>query len=335
MHATHPDWLHSEPNTAQRRGAAGDGLAPPPTGAVAAEGLGASRLGGGRARLLVGLYVAMWLAVIACCASHFLRFEAEPAAIPGSGLFLGLIGGQVGSCLLWGARGRLGQMCQHALAWSATGLSAGLLCHWLGGSFEHWWLGMVILALGAKAADWAMRQPLLGQAAAAPQRPGTFSLATWISFSLWVAVLLRLLPGVTQQPTETALIVAVWGGLSLWVAVHRFAFRQLFTPSDPYWQRQRNPRTGRAVDAVGILLILSLFHALLGAGLWHFYAGHPLGFWLALACGTAAMWQAIDVQFEALVEANSDNHIVTSRSRASGQVAVGAKLTAADDRSTH
>jgi hypothetical protein len=214
------------------------------------------------------------------------------------------------------------------MAWLATGLSAGLLCHWLGGPFERWWLGMVILAWGAKAADWAMRQPLIGQATAAPHRPGTFSLATWISFSLWAAVVLRLLPGVTQQPTETVLLVAVWGGLSLWVAIHRFAFRQLLLPSDPYWQRQRNPRRGRIVDAIGILLILSLFHALLVAGLWQFYAGQPLGGWLALACGTAAIWQALDVQFEALVVANTDSPyapstIVTPVISASGNVTAG------------
>lgn len=255
---------------------------------------------------MVGLYVAMWLAWQACCASHFLRADARPDAVPGSFLFLGLLGSQVSSCLLWAPRGRLGQLFQHALAWSATGLGAGLLCHWLGGPFEVWWLAMVILAWGARAADWAMRQPLIGQAAAPPQRPGTFSLATWISFSLWVALLLRLLPSVTQQPTEAALLLAVWGGLSLWVAIHRFAFRQLLSPSDPYWQRQRNPRRGRVVDAVGILLILSLFHALLVVGLWQFYAGNSLGLWLGLVCGTAALWQAIDVQFETLVQANTD-----------------------------
>ncbi len=315
MHAAHPDWLNSEPTPPLRHGTAGTGHAASVAGAATA-----AQSGAGRVRLLVGLYTAMGLALLACGARHCLAAEATPEAVHGSFLFLGLIGGQVGSCLLWAPCGRLGQLYQHALAWSATLLSAGLLCHWLGGSFERWWLALVILALGAKAADWALRQPLIGQTAARSHRPGAFGLATWISFSLWVAVLLRLLPSVVQQPTETAWMLAIGGGMSLWVAIHRFAFRQLLTPSDPYWQQQRHPRAGRVLDAIGILLIVSLFHALLGAGLWQLYAGQPLGLWLGLVCGTTALWQAIDVQFEAIVTANSDRTELPPAIHATGRL---------------
>ena len=309
MHATHPDWLNNDPALPRRPGAPAGAAAGPVSdplarGSTAAEGSAASRLAAARVGWLVGLYTVMWLALYACIATHLLNAEAAPEDIPGSFLFLGLLSGQVGSCLLWVPRGRFGQLFQHALAGCATGLGAGLLCHWLGGPWLQWWLGMVVLALGAKAADWAMRQPLVASPTARTHRSGWYSLATWISFSLWVAVLLRLLPGVTQQPLQAALMVAVWGGLSLWIAIHRFAFRQLLDPSDPYWQRQRQPRTGRVLDALGILLILSLLHGLLAVGLWQTYAMQPIALWLGMVCGIAALWQAIDLQFEALVAAN-------------------------------
>lgn len=301
MHATHRDWLTAEPtSTRLRRNATADD----PGLNFADEGT-SDRAGLGRARLLVGLYATLGLLVQACAASHFLTVEATPTTASGSWLFLGLIVGQVGSCLLWAPTSRGGQLFQHALTWSVTGLSAGLLGRWLGGPFEQWWLGMVILVWGAKAADWAMQQPLYGRQSERSSRPGAFGLAAWISFSLWAAIVLRLLPGMAQQPSATAALLGIAGGLSLWVAIHRFAFRQLLLPTDLYWQRQRHPRTGRVMDAVGILFILSLMYWLLVWGLWQFYSTQALGGWLALVCSVAGGWQALDVAFAGLVAANA------------------------------
>lgn len=312
MHATHRDWLTAESNHPSRwnaTAAAPAANAAPPW--AAADLVPTLRLGPGRAGLLVGLYTTLVLLGQACAASHFLAIESRPSTAIGSGLFLGLIAGQVGSCLLWAPTSRRGQMFQHVLTWIVTGLSAGLLGHWLGGPLEQWWLGMVILVWGAKAADWAMQQPLYGRKSerssrpSRSSRPGAFGLAAWISFSLWAAIVLRLSPGLAQQPSETAAMIGIAGGLSLWVAIHRFAFRQLLLPTDRYWQRQRYPRTGRVLDAVGILIILSLLYLLLVLGLWQVYSTQALAGWLALVCGVAGWWQAIDVAFAGLVDTNA------------------------------
>lgn len=260
-------------------------------------------------------YTLMWLLTHLSFYCYYRQF-AEP--LMEAALFqvwLGLFFGQLASVLMWPIGQSMRGWAHHVTALFLIAGSCYLCSNVLAGSTNQWWIGLVALVLGCKSAWWAMHQPIRRRTVPVTglpvtelpgtrqHRAGTFSLSQWLVFSLWLAVIMSLIGELQRDWALSAGLLACFGGFSLFLAIHRFAFHQLLWPSPDTWPA--NSGSGwQAVDRAGVILFVLALQALLGWGIVQYYGATPQASGVFLICTVAAWWQVFDLWFSNLVQIN-------------------------------
>lgn len=261
-------------------------------------------------------YTLMWLLIhlsFYCYYRQFAEPQVEGALFQ---VWLGLFFGQLASVLMWPIGQSLRGWAHHLTALLLIAGSCSLCSNVLAGSTNQWWIGLVALVLGCKSAWWAMHQPIRRRRTASVTGPpvtelprtkqpraGTFSLSQWLVFSLWVAVIMSLIGELQRDVSLSAGLLACFGGFSLFLAIHRFAFHQLLWPSPDTWPA--NAGSGwQAVDRAGVILFVLALQALVGWGIVQYYGATPQASGVFLICTVAAWWQVFDLWFSNLVQIN-------------------------------
>ncbi|MBL8889122.1 MAG: hypothetical protein JNL67_04035 [Planctomycetaceae bacterium] len=270
-------------------------------------------------------YVLTWSLAHLSFYCYFRQFAEPLLGMASFQVWLGLFFGQLASVLMWPIGQSLRGWTHHLAALLLIAGGCYLCSNLLKGSTNQWWIGLVALVLGCKSAWWAMHQPIrrragglmLGQPSpgrgAAPSRVGNFSLSQWLVFSLWVAVAMSLVGELQRDWSLSAGLLACFGGFSLFLAVHRFAFHQLLWPSQDTWPA--NSGSGwQNVDRAGILLFVLALQSILGWGIIQYYGATPQAGSVFLICAVAAWWQAFDLWFSNLVQINQSptHHLATT-----------------------
>lgn len=223
-------------------------------------------------------------------------------------VWLGLLFGQLASVLMWPGDRGLADWGQQMFALGLIAVGSWLFSDLLTGSVTQWWVGLFTLMLGCKAAWWAMQRPGRKREAKRDVRtrrpPGAFSLSQWMVFSLWVAVASSLWAAVQADGPNSIAVLACFGGLSLFLTIQRFAFQQLFWPSYEYWPTPETPVVWRALDRMSVLGIILGMQVGLAWGLWQYYVTVDQAAPVLCLCLTAGWWQAGDLWFMKLVDAN-------------------------------
>ncbi len=250
--------------------------------------------------LLTSLYWVMWPLVHACCWC-FVHADCESARASGFlYLWAGLIFGQIGGSQMWRYRPGWGGLLAGVIAVAGVFLATRVLNTIFFDSDRYGWLALFFLVLGCKAAWWALVRPENHRAKRA-RRTGSFTMAHCMAATFWVAIFLLTLQLGHLELGVTLTLVAIFGGMSLFLAVHRFAFQQLFWPDASYWPGPDASRIKQACDAAGILGLLAVFNGVLAWGLWQFYGSEPEAWFALCLCWSATIWQALDLQFERIV----------------------------------
>lgn len=272
-----------------------------------------------RRAFLVGSYGLMWFLLHLCCYFYYQQSDdwiGQPSSFY---LWLGLLFGQMASVLAWPPNRGVSQWFQHLFALLLIGVGSWLFSDLLTGSTQQWWVASVVLMLGSQSAGWALQRPL-SLRSRAERKLGNYSLSQWLVFSMWLAVVMSLTPTIQADWSQSAALVACFGGLSLFLAIQRFAFQQLFWPSHEHWPHTQTHRVWQVVDRVGVLAMIVIIQGGLAWGLWQYYGSAPQAGLVFSLCCVAAWWQAIDVSFARLVQSNGGHVGVLNRRIQSAQV---------------
>jgi hypothetical protein len=245
----------------------------------------------------------MWLLGHGCCATYLQSGDDAPGSSPAAFLWVGLLLSQLGGCFMWHSLTAAGILIRHLLGVAGLAIASPLLSQTLTGTPQQWWHGLIVLSLVAQAAWWAIQQPI-GQPPT-PRSPTRYSLFQWLIFSGWLALALSLARDWQGTTAELAAVILCFGGLSLLVAVHRFAYLQLFWPASEVLPGRRPSPSVRMWDRIGILAILAVIQFAVAWGLGHYYGDDPRGSWVWAMCLLAGLWPAVDVAFEKLVRVNA------------------------------
>lgn len=259
-----------------------------------------------RSTVLIGSYGLMWLLLHLCAYVYFQQNETAAGQNPSFYAWLGLLFGQLGSVLMWPNEQGLRGWLHHLFALLLIALGSGLLSELLTGTTTQWWMALVVLVLGSKSAWWAQHRPNPFRSTNRPRRPGSFTLSQWLIFSLWLGVVSSLTTAMRSDWGPSVAVMACFGGLSLLLAIQRFALQQLFWPSNEHWPRTQNHRGWQVLDSAGVLTIILSIHAALAWGLWQHYGQEPQATLVFCLCSVAVGWQAIDLWFVEVVQTNHE-----------------------------
>jgi hypothetical protein len=229
-------------------------------------------------------------------------------------LWMGVLWSQLLGLVLWRPE-------DHAIRlWRAPAALVGLACgvHLsqivLAGPIPQWWFAMTLMILVTIAANWALHRPEAVnnrlKARDVPRCQFNFSVQQWMVGTVWVAIFMATIQSLPHDLTLLAGLSACFGGLGIWVAIHRFAYEQLLWPawSHPATAAHRQVLAAnrqdttfllwRGLDAAGILLILGSMHGLLLWGLTQYYQDSPTWGVAYRALLAASLWPWIDLALE-------------------------------------
>lgn len=257
----------------------------------------------GRSTMLLGSYGLMWFLLHLCVYAYHQpreQWSGQPISLY---VWIGLIFGQMASVLMWPNQRGLAGWCHHLFALLLITGGSWLFSDILTGPATQWWIGLVVLVLGCKLAWWALERPTSIRSRY-DRKPGSFSLAQWLVFSLWLTVVTSLSMAIQEDWTLSATMLACFGGLSLFLAIQRFAFQQLFWPSNDHWPTPQDNRAWHILDRVGIGAIILVIQAGVACGLWQYYDAEPQAVLVFCLCSVASGWQAIDLWFARVVQLN-------------------------------